>query len=42
MILADDLGYGDLGVYNDYSLVPTPNLDFATETIKLSLNLNLS
>lgn len=27
MILADDLGYGDLGCYNEKSKVPTPNLD---------------
>ncbi|SDS64109.1 arylsulfatase [Gramella sp. MAR_2010_147] len=27
LILADDLGYGDIGVYNEYSLVPTPNID---------------
>lgn len=27
IILADDLGYGDLQVYNEESLVPTPNLD---------------
>jgi len=26
-ILADDLGYGDLGVYNPESKIPTPNLD---------------
>ena len=26
-ILADDLGYGDLGCYNRDSKVPTPNLD---------------
>src|SRR5579863_7212786 len=26
-ILADDLGYGDLGCYNSESKVPTPNLD---------------
>lgn len=26
-ILADDLGYGDLGCYNDESKIPTPNLD---------------
>jgi len=26
-ILADDLGYGDVGCYNDRSKVPTPNLD---------------
>lgn len=27
VILADDLGYGDIGCYNDQSKVPTPNLD---------------
>lgn len=27
LILADDLGYGDVGCYNDESKVPTPNLD---------------
>lgn len=27
LILADDLGYGDVGCYNDASKVPTPNLD---------------
>lgn len=27
MILADDLGYGDVGCYNKESKVPTPNLD---------------
>ncbi len=26
-ILADDLGYGDLGCYNSESKIPTPNLD---------------
>jgi len=26
-ILADDLGYGDLGCYNQASKIPTPNLD---------------
>ena len=26
-ILADDLGYGDLGCYNKHSKIPTPNLD---------------
>lgn len=27
VILADDLGYGDVGVYNPGSKIPTPNLD---------------
>ena len=27
LILADDLGYGDLGCYNDQAKAPTPNLD---------------
>ncbi len=27
LILADDLGYGDLGSYNDQAKAPTPNLD---------------
>ena len=27
VILADDLGYGDLGCYNDESKVPTPHID---------------
>lgn len=27
IILADDLGYGDVGVYNAESKIPTPNLD---------------
>lgn len=27
VILADDLGYGDVGCYNDTSGIPTPNLD---------------
>jgi arylsulfatase A-like enzyme len=27
VILADDLGYGDVGVYNAESKIPTPNLD---------------
>lgn len=37
IILADDLGYGDLGCYNPNSLVPTPNLDqFASEGIRMT------
>lgn len=36
-ILADDLGYGDLGSYNAHSLVPTPNLDrLAQEGVRLT------
>lgn len=31
-ILADDLGYGDIGVYNPESKIPTPNID------KLAMN----
>ena len=27
VILADDLGYGDLGIYNTDSKIPTPNMD---------------
>lgn len=26
-IMADDMGYGDAGCYNDQSLIPTPNID---------------
>jgi arylsulfatase A-like enzyme len=34
-ILADDLGYGDLGCYNPQSKIPTPRLDrFATEGMR--------
>ncbi|MGB5820662.1 MAG: arylsulfatase [Saonia sp.] len=37
IILADDLGYGDLGSYNQKSLIPTPNLDrLAAEGIRLT------
>lgn len=36
-IFADDLGYGDLGVYNSNSKVPTPNLDqLAKEGIRFT------
>jgi arylsulfatase A len=31
LILADDLGYGDVSCYNDESKVPTPNLDRLAE-----------
>lgn len=31
LILADDLGFGDVGCYNDASRVPTPNLDRLAE-----------
>ncbi len=31
LILADDLGYGDVGCYNTESKVPTPNLDRLSE-----------
>ena len=27
LILADDLGYGDVGAFNPDSKIPTPNLD---------------
>lgn len=37
IILADDLGYGDLGSYNPKSLIPTPNLDrLASEGVRLT------
>ncbi|MFP6601200.1 MAG: sulfatase-like hydrolase/transferase, partial [Pirellulaceae bacterium] len=36
-ILADDLGYGDVGCYNAQSKVPTPNLDqLARQGIRLT------
>jgi arylsulfatase A-like enzyme len=36
-ILADDLGYGDVGVYNAESKIPTPNLDrMAAEGIRFT------
>ncbi|GAA4467088.1 arylsulfatase [Novipirellula rosea] len=37
VILADDLGYGDLGCYNPESKIPTPNLDrFASEGMRFT------
>src|SRR5437899_2763009 len=36
-ILADDLGYGDLGCYNKDSKIPTPNLDWlAAEGVRFT------
>jgi len=36
-VLADDLGYGDLGCYNADSKIPTPNLDrLATEGVRFT------
>lgn len=36
-ILADDLGYGDVGCYNSKSKVPTPNLDrFAAQGMRFT------
>jgi len=36
-ILADDLGYGDLGCYNPQSKIPTPNLDrLATQGLRFT------
>ena len=37
LILADDLGYGDVGCYNSASKIPTPNIDrLATEGIRFT------
>jgi arylsulfatase A len=37
VILADDLGYGDLGCYNAESKIPTPNLDaLATKGVRFT------
>jgi arylsulfatase A-like enzyme len=27
VIMADDMGYGDVGCYNSESRIPTPNMD---------------
>jgi arylsulfatase A-like enzyme len=36
-VLADDLGYGDIGCYNPSSKIPTPNIDrLATQGIRFS------
>ncbi len=36
-VLADDLGWGDLGCYNSQSAVPTPNADrFATQGMRFT------
>lgn len=36
-IMADDMGYGDLGCYNKNSKIPTPNMDaLATEGIRFT------
>lgn len=37
VILADDLGYGDLGCYNPQSKIPTPNIDrLSTQGIRFT------
>lgn len=37
LILADDLGYGDVGAYNPASRIPTPNLDrLATQGLRFT------
>lgn len=37
IILADDLGYGDIGCYNSQAKAPTPNLDrFASEGMRFT------
>jgi len=36
-IMADDMGYGDVGCYNSSSLIPTPNMDrFANEGVRFT------
>ena len=36
-ILADDLGYGDPGCYNDQSKIPTPHIDrLATQGLRFT------
>jgi arylsulfatase A len=37
LILADDLGYGDVGCYNDQAKVPTPHIDrLAQQGVRLT------
>ena len=37
IILADDLGYGDPGCYNDQSKIPTPHIDrLASEGLRFT------
>ena len=37
LILADDLGYGDVGCYNPFSRIPTPHMDrLAAEGVRLT------
>ena len=37
LILADDMGYGDVGCYNEESRIPTPNMDrLASEGIRFT------
>lgn len=37
IIMADDMGYGDVGVYNPQSKIPTPNIDkIASEGLRLT------
>lgn len=36
-VMADDMGYGDVGVYNPESKIPTPNIDnFAKESMRFT------
>ena len=41
-ILADDLGYGDVGCYNPESTIPTPNLDRLAKEGMLFTDAHLS
>jgi len=36
-LMADDMGYGDVGVYNPESKIPTPNIDsFAKDSMRFT------